>query len=115
MRPPPGRILVHGTILLTTICSLLTGCSKAGPTLVDVSGQVTLDGSPLTEGTVSFISSTGKIASARIDAGGGFQNYPDDYQVIEELHRRGEMTVRLAYNLFTQKPTKEKQDFPRSL
>ncbi len=24
-----------------------------------------------------------------IDAGGGFQNYPDDYEVIEELHRRG--------------------------
>ena len=39
-----------------------------------------------------------------IDAGGGFQNYPDDYAVIEELHRRGEMTVRIAYNLFTQKP-----------
>ena len=24
-----------------------------------------------------------------IDAGGGFQNYPDDYQVIEDLHRAG--------------------------
>ena len=23
-----------------------------------------------------------------IDAGGGFQNYPEDYAVIEELHRR---------------------------
>src|SRR5437588_10735084 len=46
-----------------------------------------------------------------IDAGGGFQNYPDDYQVIEELHRRGEMTVRIAYNLFTQRPKREKEDF----
>src|ERR1700731_4671099 len=35
-----------------------------------------------------------------IDAGGGFQNYPDDYKVIENLHRRGEMTIRVAYNLF---------------
>ena len=25
--------------------------------------------------------------TSAIDAGGGFQNYPDDYQVIEELHR----------------------------
>src|SRR4249919_3834842 len=25
-----------------------------------------------------------------IDAGGGFQNYPEDYAVINELHRRGE-------------------------
>lgn len=52
------------------------------------------------------------ITSA-IDAGGGFQNYPDDYQVIEDLHRRGEMTVRLAYNLFTQKPKQEFDDFSR--
>src|SRR5262249_7492353 len=42
--------------------------------------------------------------TSAIDAGGGFQNYPDDYQVIEELHRRGEMSVRVAYNLFTQHP-----------
>jgi len=48
-----------------------------------------------------------------IDAGGGFQNYPDDYQVVEELDRRGELTARIAYNLFTQKPKEEKQDFAR--
>ncbi|MGF9762189.1 amidohydrolase [Microvirga sp. 0TCS3.31] len=46
-----------------------------------------------------------------IDAGGGFQNYPDDYQIIEELHREGQLTVRLAYNLFTQKPKEELKDF----
>ncbi len=46
-----------------------------------------------------------------IDAGGGFQNYPEDYAVIEELHRQGELTVRIAYNLFTQKPNHEKEDF----
>jgi predicted amidohydrolase YtcJ len=45
------------------------------------------------------------------DAGGGFQNYPDDYAVIQELQRRGEMTVRIAYNLFTQNPQKEREDF----
>ena len=48
-----------------------------------------------------------------IDAGGGFQNYPDDYGVIDELHRRGELTVRFAYNLFTQKPKEELADFQR--
>ena len=47
------------------------------------------------------------------DAGGGFQNYPDDYQVIEDLHRRGEMTVRVAYNLFTQHPKQELGDFSK--
>jgi predicted amidohydrolase YtcJ len=46
-----------------------------------------------------------------IDAGGGFQNYPDDYAIVEELHRDSELTVRIAYNLFTQKPKQELADF----
>jgi predicted amidohydrolase YtcJ len=46
-----------------------------------------------------------------IDAGGGFQNYPDDYGVVNELHRNGELSIRLAYNLFTQKPKQEVSDF----
>src|SRR3954449_4781372 len=46
-----------------------------------------------------------------IDAGGGFQNYPEDYAVIQKLSDDGQMTIRLAYNLFTQKPKGEKQDF----
>jgi predicted amidohydrolase YtcJ len=46
-----------------------------------------------------------------IDAGGGFQNYPEDYAVIQKLGDEGQLTVRLAYNLFTQKPKGEKADF----
>ncbi|MGB2666643.1 MAG: amidohydrolase [Candidatus Acidiferrum sp.] len=46
-----------------------------------------------------------------VDAGGGFQNYPDDYGVVNELHRNGELSIRLAYNLFTQKPKQELSDF----
>ncbi|ATB37038.1 amidohydrolase [Cystobacter fuscus] len=46
-----------------------------------------------------------------IDAGGGFQNYPEDYKVIEELHAQGQLTVRIAYNLFTQHPSRELEDF----
>jgi predicted amidohydrolase YtcJ len=51
--------------------------------------------------------------TSAIDAGGGFQNYPDDYSVITELHRRNLMTVRVAYNLFTQRPKHELDDFKR--
>jgi predicted amidohydrolase YtcJ len=51
--------------------------------------------------------------TSAIDAGGGFQNYPDDYQVIEALHRQGEMTVRIAYNLFTQRAKQERKDFAK--
>ena len=48
-----------------------------------------------------------------VDAGGGFQNYPDDYEVVDELHRNNELSIRLAYNLFTQKPKQELADFQR--
>jgi predicted amidohydrolase YtcJ len=47
------------------------------------------------------------------DAGGGFQNYPDDYQVVSDLAKRDELTVRIAYNLFTQRPAQEKEDFAK--
>jgi predicted amidohydrolase YtcJ len=49
--------------------------------------------------------------TSAIDAGGGFQNYPDDYQVIEQLAKDEQLTVRIAYNLFTQKPKEELTDF----
>jgi len=48
-----------------------------------------------------------------IDAGGGFQNYPEDYDVIQRLADASQLTVRIAYNLFTQKPKQEKDDFLR--
>jgi hypothetical protein len=48
-----------------------------------------------------------------IDAGGGGQNYPEDYKVIEDLAEGGHLTLRFAYNLFAQKPASEQQDFAR--
>jgi predicted amidohydrolase YtcJ len=52
------------------------------------------------------------ITSA-IDAGGGFQNFPEDYTIVDQLHKNGELTVRLAYNLFTQKAGEEINDFSK--
>lgn len=51
--------------------------------------------------------------TSAIDAGGGFQNYPDDYAVIAELHEKKQLTLRIAYNLFTQRPGHEVEDFER--
>jgi len=48
-----------------------------------------------------------------IDAGGGFQNYPEDYQIIEQLHKNEQLTLRIAYNLFTQRPGMELEDFQK--
>ena len=46
-----------------------------------------------------------------VDAGGGFQNYPEDYAVINQLNQENKLTLRIAYNLFTQKPGHELEDF----
>jgi predicted amidohydrolase YtcJ len=48
-----------------------------------------------------------------LDAGGGFQNYPEDYAVIDTLAKNNKLTIRISYNLFTQKPQKELADFER--
>ncbi len=48
-----------------------------------------------------------------IDAGGGGQNYPEDYDVIQRLHDDDQLTVRIAYNLFAQKPGEELSDYER--
>jgi predicted amidohydrolase YtcJ len=51
--------------------------------------------------------------TSALDCAGGFLNFPDDYGVIRELNRRGEQTVRIAYQLFAQKPGRELADFQR--
>jgi len=48
-----------------------------------------------------------------IDAGGGGQNYPEDYQVIQTLRDRDELTLRVSYDLFAQKAGSELEDFRR--
>ncbi|WP_373089068.1 amidohydrolase [Sneathiella sp.] len=48
-----------------------------------------------------------------IDAGGGGQNFPDDYNVIQRLHADKAMTIRIAYNLFAQKAGQELSDYER--
>ena len=51
--------------------------------------------------------------TSAIDAGGGYQNYPDDYAVIMDMAKHSELTVRIAYNLFTQNAKKEIEDFAK--
>src|SRR5262249_57201356 len=46
-----------------------------------------------------------------IDAGGGGQNYPDNYQAIGELAARNQMTLRVGYTLFAQTPGKELDNY----
>ncbi|MEM5329615.1 amidohydrolase [Paraburkholderia sp. JHI2823] len=51
--------------------------------------------------------------TSAIDAGGGYQAWPDDYAVVMELAKRDQLTVRIAYNLFTQNAKREIEDFAK--
>jgi predicted amidohydrolase YtcJ len=107
--PPGGEIQVDrhgnptGLLIARPNANILYSTLAKGPTL---SYEDRLNSTRL------FMQELNRFGvTSAIDAGGGFQNYPDDYEVIQELHKRGEITVRLAYNLFTQKPKKELADF----
>src|SRR4051794_32123559 len=47
------------------------------------------------------------------DAGGGGQNYPEDYAVVKKLDEDDQLTVRIAYSLFAQKAGQEAADYSR--
>jgi predicted amidohydrolase YtcJ len=49
--------------------------------------------------------------TSSLDCGGGFQNWPDDYLVIKELHKRRQLTMRIGVSTFIQRPGKELEDF----
>jgi predicted amidohydrolase YtcJ len=51
--------------------------------------------------------------TSAVDAGGGGQNYPDDYGVALELAKQGKLTIRTAYYLFAQVKGKEYQDYEK--
>ncbi len=45
------------------------------------------------------------------DAGGGGQNYPGNYAAIAQLAADKQMTVRIGYSLFAQRPGHENEDY----
>jgi predicted amidohydrolase YtcJ len=109
--PPGGEIQVDaagnptGMLIARPNAMILYATLAKGPTLpLDL--QV--------NSTRQFMRELNRLGlTSAIDAGGGFQNYPDDYAVIEELDRNKQLTIRIAYNLFTQNKGQELEDFQR--
>jgi predicted amidohydrolase YtcJ len=107
---PPGGTIEHdshgnptGLLIASPNAMILYSTLAKGPTL-PYEEQI--------NSTRHFMKELNRFGiTSVIDAGGGFQNYPDDYQVISDLHREDQLTVRIAYNLFTQKPKHEYEDF----
>ncbi|PWI14489.1 amidohydrolase [Streptomyces sp. Act143] len=51
--------------------------------------------------------------TSAIDAAGGFQNFPDNYETVTELAREGALSLRIAYHLFPQTAGQEIDDLTR--
>ena len=107
--PPGGQILrdaagnPNGLLLAKPNAGILYSTLAKGPKL-PFEYQV--------NSTRHFMRELNRLGvTGAIDAGGGFQNYPDDYAVIQKLADENQLTIRLAYNLFTQKPKGEREDF----
>lgn len=64
--------------------------------------------------TLGFIRELNRLGiTSAMDAGGGFQNYPEDYTTTALLCDSGQLNIRIPYYLFAQKAGKEKDDFNR--
>ncbi len=109
---PPGGEIVRdaaghptGMLIARPNAMILYATLAKGPTL-PLEQQV--------NSTRQFMRELNRLGlTSVIDAGGGFQNYPDDYAVIETLAKEDQLTVRIAYNLFTQNKGQELGDFER--
>jgi predicted amidohydrolase YtcJ len=64
--------------------------------------------------TIQYMTELNSLGvTAVMDAGGGFQNYPEDYRIMDSLHRLGKIALHLPYFVFAQKKGMEKEDFNR--
>lgn len=109
--PPGGEIQRDargnptGLLIARPNALILYATLAAGPKL-DLDQQV--------NSTRHFMRELNRLGvTSVIDAGGGFQNYPDDYAIIARLAEEDALTVRIAYNLFTQNKGRELEDFKR--
>lgn len=64
--------------------------------------------------TLQYMTELNRLGvTAVMDAGGGFQNFPDDYAITDSLNKAGKISVRLPYFLFAQKKGTELADYTR--
>lgn len=64
--------------------------------------------------TLQYMTELNRLGvTAVMDAGGGFQNFPDDYAITDSLNKAGRITIRLPYFLFAQKKGTELPDYTK--
>ncbi|WP_219507877.1 amidohydrolase [Nonomuraea ceibae] len=95
-----------------------TGVLLAAPSALilysTLAGAPTLDDADKKTSTRHFLRELNRFGlTSAIDAAGGFQNFPDNYQTVIDLARAGELTLRIAYHLFPQTSGQELADLKR--
>ncbi|SKB93838.1 hypothetical protein SAMN05660477_01932 [Soonwooa buanensis] len=64
--------------------------------------------------TLQYMTELNRLGLTSVmDAGGGFQNFPDDYGITDELDKQGKITLRMPYFLFAQKKGTEMADYTK--
>ena len=111
---PPGGTIERGAngeatgLLLATPSALILYSTLAQGPKLSVGDQL--------NSTRHFMRELNRLGiTSVIDAGGGGQNYPEDYDVVQRLHDADQLTVRIAYNLFAQNGGQELDDYERWL
>jgi hypothetical protein len=92
-----GSIRVHALIAMRRCAILLplamgialTGCGDGRPARTQVSGQVLIDGKPLSHGFIRFVPQGGRPAGGRLDEQGRFtlSSYGANDGIILGVHR----------------------------
>jgi hypothetical protein len=88
-RPRVSFAIVGMLSLIGIVALLLVGCNEGRPPRVPVSGQVLIDGKPLTYGDLKFVPEGARPSYAKLDSNGGFTLtcYDGNDGVVPGLHR----------------------------
>jgi hypothetical protein len=88
IRPKPG-VSFFGTLAVSLALGCLSsGCGSGGPALHGVSGKVSLDGKPITQGSITFVPSAGtKGPSGGSSIENGKYQVPRDKGLVSGTYR----------------------------
>ena len=95
-----------------------TGMLLAAPSALilysTLAAAPTLQGEDLKTSTRHFLRELNRFGlTSAIDAAGGFQNFPDNYNTVIDLAKDHQLSLRIAYHLFPQTPGQEVDDLRR--
>jgi predicted amidohydrolase YtcJ len=109
---PPGGVIVRGHDGNPT--GLLLAAPAAGILYSTLAKGPVLDPDVQIDSTREFLRELNRFGlTSAIDAGGGFQSFPENYGAVLALAKDGELSMRIAYHLFPQVPGQELKDLER--